>query len=266
MNQVAIVIPIYRETLLPNEERSFRQTLRVLGGYPIVIVCPVSMDISKYCDIAGQFSVQIIRESFNDAYFQSIAGYNRLLLTEMFYLRFAKYEYMLIAQLDAYIFRDELSQWCAKGYDYIGAPLFGGEMNFEKAQVGNGGLSLRRVSAFLTYFRGKKNVVKKINIAKKINLEGKIYTRWFVWTLMVLGRRNKPCSFAEHYKYNEDIFWSITLEGTNYELRKPSAVEASGFAWERFPSAIYDQLGHLPFGCHAWEKYEYDTFWKQYID
>jgi hypothetical protein len=22
---------------------------------------------------------------------------------------------------------------------------------------------------------------------------------------------------------------------------------------------------HLPFGCHAWKKYEYESFWKQYI-
>ena len=29
---------------------------------------------------------------------------------------------MLIYQLDAYVFKDELLNWANKGYDYIGAP------------------------------------------------------------------------------------------------------------------------------------------------
>lgn len=49
-------------------------------------------------------------------------GYNRLMLSEDLYSAFSNYEYILICQSDAYIFRDELKEWCEAGYDYVGAP------------------------------------------------------------------------------------------------------------------------------------------------
>ena len=263
--RVAIVIPVYKRELAWNEEISFRQTLRVLGSYPIIMVCPESLDISRYNAIAGENNRTIYRESFDDMYFANIAGYNRLLLSEEFYMRFERYEYILIAQLDTYVFKDELESWCKKGFDYVGAPLFNTWPDLTSGFVGNGGLSLRRVKAYLDYFKGRKNVIKTNDIAKRINFKDKPYTRWFVWLLMALGWRNKPHSYAKYCHSNEDGFWSITLDGTNYELTKPSVEEALEFAWERFPSDIYKKVGHLPMGCHAWEKYEYESFWKEII-
>lgn len=263
--RVAIVIPVYKRELAWNEEISFRQTLRVLGSHPIIMVCPETLDLAKYNAIAGEYNRTIYRESFEDAYFANIAGYNRLLLSEEFYGRFERYEYILIAQLDTYVFRDELEQWCAKGYDFIGAPLFGRQMDVKHGSVGNGGLSLRRVGAYIDFFKGNKHVVPISKIANRINIEDKIYTRWFVWLLMALGWRNTPRQMARRCQCNEDNFWSGTLEGTNYALSKPSVEEALKFAWERFPEEIYKHVGHLPMGCHAWEKYEYESFWKDYI-
>jgi hypothetical protein len=40
-----------------------------------------------------------------------------------FYKRFRDYKFILIYQLDAYVFRDELEYWCEQDYDFIGAPL-----------------------------------------------------------------------------------------------------------------------------------------------
>ena len=267
--RVAIVIPVYKRELAWNEEISFRQTLRVLGNHPIIMVCPETLDLAKYNAIAGEYNRTIYLESFEDRYFANIAGYNRLLLSEEFYARFERYEYILIAQLDTYVFRDELTEWCNKGYDYIGAPLFGAKWDAEKyvqyGQVGNGGLSLRRVVAYLNFFRGNQLVVPLNKIAERIRIQNKIYTRWLVWILMAFGWRNKPHSYAKYCHSNEDGFWSITLDGTNYELTKPSVEEALEFAWERFPSDIYKKVGHLPMGCHAWEKYEYESFWNKYL-
>ena len=82
---------------------------------------------------------------------------------------------------------------------------------------------------------------------------------------MVCGWRNKPKSFANYHKYNEDDFWSGKLCGTNYELSKPTVREAMDFAFERFPRELYAVTGHLPFGAHAWKKYEYEEFWKDRI-
>ena len=263
--KVAIVIPVYKRELAWNEEISFRQTLRVLGNYPIIMVCPETLDLSRYNAIAGEYNRTIYRESFEDRYFANIAGYNHLLMSEEFYNRFERYEYILIAQLDTYVFRDELEQWCAKGYDYIGAPFIGWVNNQANGSVGNGGLSLRRVKVFVDFFHGRKHVIPISKIAKRINIEDKIYTRWFVWILMALGWRNTPHQFAKQYIHNEDVFWTDHLAETNYELKRPSVKEALEFAWERYPSELYKHVGHLPMGCHAWEKYEYETFWKEFI-
>ena len=79
-------------------------------------------------------------------------------------------EYILIYQLDAFVFKDELKEWCQKGYDYIGAPWIAtientiwlkyfnivarkfrskNKNNREQIffKVGNGGFSLRRTSS-----------------------------------------------------------------------------------------------------------------------
>jgi hypothetical protein len=61
-------------------------------------------------------------ESFPKRYFENIEGYNELLLSASFYERFLDTKYILIYQLDAFFFKDELQEWCDRGYDYIGAP------------------------------------------------------------------------------------------------------------------------------------------------
>ena len=58
--------------------------------------------------------------SNDDKYFNSafVKAYKDTL-----YSRFEKYEYMLIYQLDAFVFSDRLMEFVEAGYDYIGAPL-----------------------------------------------------------------------------------------------------------------------------------------------
>ena len=51
-----------------------------------------------------------------------IAGYNRMMLSAGFYELFRDYEYLLICHTDAWIFRDELADWCRRGYDCVAAP------------------------------------------------------------------------------------------------------------------------------------------------
>lgn len=269
MQKVAIVIPVYKPSFDPWEEISLRQTMRVLGRYPMVLVSPDGMDVSKYDNFAGSEGVTLHIERFEPCFFDGIKGYNRLMLSKAFYARFADYEYILICQADAYVFRDELMEWCGKSYDYVGAPIFGrfSDKVFRRDQgrVGNGGFSLRRVKAFVDFFDGKKHVYKTSDLADRIDFKEKPQTRWLVWLLMVMGWRNKPYSVANRWKYNEDDFWSGRLEGSNYELSKPQVDEAMLFAFEKFPSEVFAITGTLPFGCHAWAKYQYDSFWKEHI-
>jgi len=188
--RIVIVIPVYKN---PNADEfvSLRRCCQVLSSYEMVLVCPHGFDTVVFRKLWKDYELTFIEEHFDDVYFKNIAGYNRLLLSEEFYKRFADYDYMLIYQPDVYVFEDKLTWWCKKGYDYVGAPIFGlfTDKVFykDKGRVGNGGLSLRRVKAFTDYFNGKHNVIPVCDIARRINLKDKIYTRWFVWLLMVFG-------------------------------------------------------------------------------
>ena len=186
----------------------------------------------------------------------------------LFYSRFEEYKYILIYQLDAYVFRDELLQWCNNGYDYVGAPLIGKYQDTDFSdvmRVGNGGFSLRKVHAYVDFFRATRNVFSCKQIVRRVALWDKPYTRIFVLLLMLLGWHNKPKSVASLWRYNEDDFWSGLLDDSNYSMKKPSVRESMDFAFERFPSDLFNITNRLPFGCHAWRKYEYVEFWKNIL-
>ncbi|AYN03261.1 DUF5672 family protein [Flavobacterium sp. 140616W15] len=117
-NTVKIIIPIYKEHFGELEEKSFLQCVKVLKNYDIVLVQPEGLDNSY---ITNEFN-QIKAISFPKRYFENIDGYNELLLSSLFYEAFLDSEYILIYQLDAFVYKDALEEWCQKGYDYIGAP------------------------------------------------------------------------------------------------------------------------------------------------
>ena len=239
---VVIVIPIYQSVLSEAEKLSLRQCLKILGRYPVQVVKPQNLDISK---LKEEFpSLEFI--SFDDSFFKGVDAYNKLLVSVDFYKTFSAYEFMLIYQLDAYVFKDELSEWCKKGFDYIGAPSLhqekynqlpaGSENIYAEALsanrfVLNGGLSLRKIPAFLRYL-------------KIYNL---FYPQW-------IG--------------NEDMLFSqeaTRLIPMKMFLKLPTWQQALYFAFEKSPAATYEITNHqLPFACHAWERYD-PEFWKSFI-
>ena len=170
-NEVTVVIPIYKTELLDFEIKSLNQCVKILGHHSIVFVQPESLDASSI-----NFEGRISSEKFPDHYFKSVFGYNRLMLTDSFYERFVHSKYILIYQLDAYVFKDELLYWCSKDYDYIGAPwiaspdkgikkllsLFDSKKKKERSKifykVGNGGFSLRKVSSHIANSKKMKSL------------------------------------------------------------------------------------------------------------
>lgn len=265
---VAIVIPVYKTVLNINERKSIHSCCKVLKNYEFLLIAPEGLNTTTYEEEfkINKINYQIIL--FDQHYFCDISKYNKLLLSKNFYEHFIKYEYILIYQLDAYVFRDELKNWCEFNFDFIGAPLIGkcDDTTFStNMRVGNGGLSLRKVKTFLQYFDSKKNVFNVKQIIQLIQLWKKPYTRIFVLLLMLMGWRNKPLSVAKNWKYNEDDFWTGLLDNSNYALKKPSPNKALEFSFERFPKECFQLIGKLPFGCHGWEKYQYKEFWINYI-
>ena len=249
---VTIVVPIYKELLSEYEEVSFKQLFKVLGKHRIVVIKPISLDLNKLL----QNFPHCQTESFSDHYFSGIAGYNQLMMSEEFYSRFNDSEYILIYQLDAYVFKDELIDWCKRDYDYIGAPwLLRPVYNFPllkftswakrkcykiinrpcsqitRFKVGNGGLSLRKVSSHL------KAVTELKSIAEQ-------YLQ------------------VRHHLYNEDVFFSIEVNRHGMNFMYPTWQEALQFSFDKYPSLCYKLNNEqLPFGCHSWYKRRMKKFW-----
>src|SRR6266487_2982895 len=116
--EVAVVIPVYRPQMTAYEEISLNQCLKILGRYPLIFISPDDLDMSSYLTRAPHAEVR----TFASSHFQNLDAYDRLLLSKPFYDRFRDYRYILIYQLDAFVFSDQLEDWCARGFDYVGAP------------------------------------------------------------------------------------------------------------------------------------------------
>lgn len=260
-----VVIPIYKSQLDRWEEISFRQCCSILGTHNICMVAHKDIDLTQYYHIAQTYNVSLARENFDKEYFTSIYSYSRLMLSVDFYKRFNHYEYMLIYQLDAFVFSDQLDNWCKKGYDYVGAPWFENYGTHEDGNslwaVGNGGFSLRKISYFLKVLQWRGPVKSVSTLPKKSGIKETIFR-----LLYSFGYCNSISYFKKRPEMElEDSFFCVTLSNSYLKAYVPSVQEAYSFAFEKSPSYLFSTSKHLPFGCHAWHKHEYDTFWKQYI-
>ena len=265
MNNI-IVIPIYKPSPDDAERMSLMQCVKILGGHKMCLVCPQKLDVTAYTE---QMSVDVHVERFDEKYFQGISGYNELMKGRFFYNRFKSYRYMLIYQLDAWVFEDQLDYWCRKGYDYIGAPWFQDwgdhESGYELFCVGNGGFSLRKVSKFLKITDSSQKVYSFWQIMRSHRKEqGRIYRSWREYHSI---SNNMEVFMMQKKERWEDQFFCCDLKGTRLELRTPDCQEASLFSIEVSPQYIFNEInkGRLPFGCHAWRRYQHEEFWSKII-
>ncbi len=265
LQPVAVLIPVYKKTPNQLELISLKQCFKILNKYPIIFFAPESLNTSSY---EGIFNKTIQTERFDNKYFTDLKAYNRLMLSSQFYKRFKRYKYILIHQPDAYVFRDELQYWCDAGYDYIGAPWFS-DWNLSGPDsaflgIGNGGFSLRKVKSHLRvlnsfYYIKPPGIIIKKFIDQKFSLAS------LKQLLLDLTIKNNTYSAFNNYSDNEDIFWGMVVsEKFNY-FKVPSMKTASQFSMEVNAEMLYHQNNNqLPFGCHAWEKYE-TSFWNKFI-
>lgn len=253
-HQVIIVIPIYRAELLAYEAAALSHNLEVLSRYQATFVVPRDLDTSALrAQYPGVGEIRVSSSWLGTT--RGIAGYNDMTLSAEFYSLFADYEYMLICHVDAWVFRDELDLWCRRGYDHVAAPWpmrprYG---RFPLRQylklklwlkprrkiihcqmfnrIGNGGFSLRRVSAF------RDACVKYASEIDYFNRQ-------------------------THVLYNEDLFWALVPQ----EITTPTVAQALTFSYDLKP-ALCHELNHyeLPMACHGFNKPERRDFWKNKI-
>lgn len=264
MEEVVVVIPIYKSVPNELERLSFEQCIKVLP-YPITIVAPASLDVFFY----SEKSERIVVERFDDDFFTSISGYNRLLLSRAFYKRFNRYVYMLIHQLDAYVFRDELKVWCEKGYDFIGAPVHNVQVDkFSEKKENmtlNGGLSLRKVASALKVLNSFAMVynwkqIKESNLSDTKTNKVQGLSKSLYYYLL----KNNTFNWLNGYDRNEDIFWAHIVKSIHNWYRVAPVEEALKFSFDNAPKLFLKMAnGQLPFGCHSFDKNQ--LFWSNYI-
>jgi hypothetical protein len=237
MKKIIVLVPIYKAALDTLEYFSLKKSLAALRGREVLLVGPEGLDLTFY----NSHFPDLPFRAYPAECFASIPGYNRLLMSGDFYRQYLDYEFMLILQTDAVVLKDDLDYWCAQPFDYVGAPWpdgyelfinggrFGGDCGKHvKVYVGNGGLSLRRIS-------------KCISLVEEF--EGEII------------------DFFNRTGSSEDLFFSF-IGMVSQDFIIPNEIIASRFALELRPS-YYLKVngGHLPMGGHAWWKYEPD-FWR----
>ena len=248
---VEVVIPIYSSNLSVLEIKSLRQVCDVLNEHTLTVIKPASLDLSE---LLKKFPL-LKEKSFDDSYFNGIPGYNRLMLSESFYSGFLHTKYILIYQLDAYVFRDELIYWCEKDYDYIGAPWL-------KKPIYNAPVIslIMKLSRDYHMRKGQKN---KQELYNKIGNGGFSLRKVDSHYEATIQHREKINFFLnqKHHLYNEDVFWA-----TETSFRYPGVAEALAFAFDKYPSLCYKLNNkELPFGCHGWCKRKMKSFWKPVI-
>jgi hypothetical protein len=262
MSQAIIIVPIYKEMPNLSERLSLIQCFKILSGHPISLVCPASLDITQYKAIAEENKLEIKIERFEDNFFSDLFGYNQLMLSLKFYERFKSYTFLLIYQLDAWVFRDELNYWCGLDYDYIGAPWFkdmdAATKDSPVVGVGNGGFSLRRTLNFISVLRKKRQYCQLEKLLIRINILSAIKR------LGILKGITSKMELFNHSFENEDYqFFKFASIIDGFKIA-PFEV-ALKFSFEINSEILFNQNNKiLPFGCHAWEKYELN-FWKQFI-
>jgi len=224
-------VPVYKTSPSKSEALSLLQ-LRFLEVQNVTLVCPENLDLCHYLDLWPDLKIQ----RYAPEHFVSVQSYNDLVISPIFYAPFAKdYDYLLIHQLDAFLLSNQINQFCNAGFDYYGAPWKTGfpqyrflfnqwaiRLNTKRFHVGNGGLSLRKITSTLDLLARKEGHYSK--------------------TLFI-----------------EDAFlgyWG-SVDG-NFHSCPP--LLAATFSLEMDPNYWIAQTGVLPMGFHGFEVWHPDFY------
>ena len=276
----AVIVPAYRSHLTDDEALSLRHLEHFLPEAEKILVMPETLEFRRN----GYREVR-----FAPSFFHGITGYNRRMLSREFYAEFEGFDYILIHQLDALVLHSDIETYLALGVDYLGAPWVDHDADGAPflTHVGNGGLSLRRVSAFLRlldspaprtnvreyyrrgYSRGPRRY-RPVGLYKACLRGLGIRPSLGAAVAKRLAGDDRVDFGAEARDYiaggaAEDRF--ISFEAGKYSpgFVFGSLEQALQFAFEREPRFCYEKAGgRLPFGAHAWSRYD-RQFWEPYL-
>ncbi len=245
-----MLVPIYKEAPDEMDRQMLEHCLQVFCERPIVLVHPQGMNLARYTEIIGEREIRL--QAFASANFISRHAYNDMLMEPWFYRAFMGYEYILVHQLDSWVFADTLDDFLSLGLDYIGcAPAREGAKQ-------DGGLSLRRTVACMEACKAAQSWdgISLLLRVKYLNLRD----------LVMIVRRKLAMPIGKKRPYRgEDSFFSFAapILKTNFRVGTPE--QALRFGYCENPAWLYRAHKKLPMGCHAPFRNGNADFWHLHI-
>jgi hypothetical protein len=280
-SRIVVVIPIYKDLskLTDLEILSLKNNLDKLKNRDIYIITKKTLQKSIFIKINSFINskTQLNVLSFKDFYFESLAGYNSLMVEKFFYKSFKRHEYIFICQLGVWIFFDDLDFYSDLGYSYIGGLCFNQNASIHSLELKqilapiNGGASLRKVKdhinalttfvpwgGWMTYFNNS-NILNKLQLMKCIKI--------YIYSLNYFKIRRLILTT------NEDmVFYELSLVNKKFTMPKIDLQnKVEFFSWDSNPKILYGNLKKLPMAAHAWFRNEKPyignlEFWSCFIN
>lgn len=216
-NHCAVVIPAYREHPTPSEKKSLDRTADILNHRALYLLVPEDLPTDWYSSRYPHITIQ----RYPPSCFSGFSSYNRWMLSADFYEEWLRlgFEWILICQLDVYVFSDMLDVFLKEHYAYWGGPMLRVSKGRPELYGGNGGFSLRNLKAMARVLReGRKEVQ--------------------AWT----GHEDE--FFSEYGRKHPDV---LPIPAPNISAR---------FAYDRFLRYLHGALGSLPFAMHSFERHD----------
>lgn len=246
----AVLIPVYRETPDAMERALLSHCLQVFSRRPCLIVHPQGMHLARYEELTRGTACRYV--ALPSSHFTSPITYNEMLLEPSFYRTFMGYEYILMHQLDSWVFADRLDEFLSLNVDYIGcAPPR------EQAKQ-DGGLSLRRTVACMEACK-RAHTLDGISLLLRKRYMG-------LGDLWAIIRRHLALPIDKRRPYrSEDSFFTFAAAICVDGFRVATTEQAMRFGFCENPAWLYRQTGALPMGCHAPYGNGHADFWHLHI-
>lgn len=233
MKKSAIIIPVYYENptrLDMFSLNSLNNNLTDFKDFDVCLVHPEGLGCAQW---KRHIDHDVISRPFSEENFYSTLSYSKMLETYEFWNTFSEYEYALIFQTDGYCVGGSLKEWTDRGYDYIGGPIIATDARwFNVPAVGNGGVSLRKVSTMIEVTDPDGEFMKESSedIKRHDETNGQMYSTY------------------------EDLYFA-QLVPMLWEFTKPQFEEAANFCFDMNPEFVYEMVGQkLPLFVHAFDK------------
>lgn len=237
MKEYIIVIPIYKETLSVWEQFALSKIKSKEEIVEVAFISPSELNVEWY----GKFYAKIPVFPFKQ-WNGTVASYNKLMLSDDFYALFEQYRYILLYQTDAILLKpmSYIKEFIELGYDYIGAPW----LNYEY----EGGMEIPRY--IIPKWKRNKFIYRFCNVRHCMVGNGGLSLRKVSAMRSLIKRHKLQISF---WSGNEDCFIAYYGNTSDKEISIAPVEIAKMFSLE---TEIVREVscGVHPFGLHGWEK------------